>query len=243
MMVTHTLRIAVPNITSPNRLSACWFTTIRVCKSDEFTSPKIFKETSGKGFIIFSSRNTETKIRATKNIPSHISPFEEIKQIEPDSGAEFWSSRDFAEVLGYISYQHFMVVINKAKLACFNSGHKVENHFNDAVNMVKIGSGAERRVKTVRMSRYACYLAIQNADPRKEIVAQGQMYFAIQTRRQELSDQEQLLEDERRLDLRDQLRHHNIKLADAAKDAGVVEPIDYAIFQNHGYRGLYNGLE
>jgi len=103
--------------------------------------------------------------------------------------------------------------------------------------MVAIGSGAKRRVKTVLMSRYACYLAIQNAEPQKEIVAQGQTYFAIQTRRQELEDQ-QVDEEQRRLILRDEIRRHNTQLADAAKNAGVVEPMDYAIFQNQGYMGL-----
>lgn len=177
--------------------------------------------------------------RATE---SHLSPFEEIRQIN-DEGMEFWSSRDFAKVLGYDNYRNFEKVIEKAKLACLNSGHKSEDHFVDADEMVEIGSQAERPINAVLMSRYACYLVIQNADPRKEIVAQGQTYFAVQTRRQELSDQDRLVEGERRLLLRDEIRHHNTKLADAAKGAGVVEPIDYAIFQNHGYRGLYNGLD
>lgn len=170
----------------------------------------------------------------------HISPFELIKRTS-DARVEYWSSRDFAEVLGYGDYRNFEGVIEKAKLSCFNSGHRLEDHFVDVTEMVAIGSGAERPVKTVLLSRYACYLAIQNADPKKEIVAQGQTYFAVQTRRQELGDER--IEEGRRLLLREEMRRHNVQLADAAKGAGVVAPIDYAIFQNHGYLGLYGGLK
>ena len=168
-----------------------------------------------------------------------ITPFEEIRRTNP-AGNEFWSSRDFARVLGYINYRHFQAVIEKAKTACSNSDQHVEDHFVGADQMIEIGKGGKRAVKTVMMSRYACYLVIQNADPSKEIVAQGQTYFAIQTRRQELSDAE--VEEQRRLAIRSELRTHNSQLADAAKDAGVIEPRDYAIFQNHGYMGLYGGL-
>ncbi len=168
-----------------------------------------------------------------------ITPFETIRRTNP-AGNEFWSSRDFAKVLGYVNYRHFEAVIAKAKTACTNSGQRVEDHFVGSDQMVEIGSGAERKLKTVMMSRYACYLVIQNADPAKEIVAQGQTYFAIQTRRQELSDAE--VEEQRRLAIRADLRSHNSQLADAAKGAGVVESRDYAIFQNHGYMGLYGGL-
>ncbi len=171
---------------------------------------------------------------------SHISPFERIKRAN-DAGMEYWSSRDFAEVLDYGDYRNFEGVIEKAKLSCFNSGHRLEDHFVDVTEMVAIGSGAERPVKTVLLSRYACYLAIQNADPKKEIVAQGQTYFAIQTRRQELGDER--IEEDRRILLREEIRRHNVQLSDAAKGAGVVKPIDYAIFQNHGYMGLYGGLK
>jgi DNA-damage-inducible protein D len=169
-------------------------------------------------------------------MPSETTPFETIRRTNP-AGNEFWSSRDFAKVLGYADYRNFQSVIESARTACFNSGQRVEDHFVEVTDMVEIGSGAQRSVKTVMMSRYACYLVIQNADPAKEIVAHGQTYFAVQTRRQELSDAEN--EEQRRLSIRSELRKHNSQLADAA---GVVEPRDYAIFQNHGYIGLYGGL-
>ncbi len=170
----------------------------------------------------------------------HISPFERIKRIN-DTGNEYWDSRDLAAVLEYTQYRNFEAVIDKAKLACLNSGYNIEDHFADVSKMVEIGSGVGREIKTTLLSRYACYLIIQNADPKKEIVAQGQTYFALQTRRQELQDEQ--IEGERRLLLREEMRRHNAQLADAARDAGVVEPMDYAIFQNHGYMGLYGGLK
>jgi DNA-damage-inducible protein D len=169
----------------------------------------------------------------------HVSPFERIRRTN-DAGHEFWSSREFAQVLGYSDYRNFEQVLQKAKMACFNSGHRIEDHFVDITEMVEIGSSARRALHTTLLSRYACYLAIQNADPSKEIVALGQTYFAIQTRRQEISDQ--ALEEKRRLMLRQEIAVHNLRLAEAAKSAGVVESRDYAVFQNHGYKGLYGGL-
>lgn len=178
--------------------------------------------------------------KTIKDIASpHRSPFERIRRTN-DAGNEYWSSRDFAKILDYSDYRNFEQVIAKARTACFNSGQRIDDHFVDVTEMVELGSGAKREVKTVFLSRYACYLIVQNADPNKEIVALGQTYFAVQTRKQELT--EQAIEDERRLLLREEMRQHNVKLADAAKDAGVVEPKDYAIFQNHGYMGLYGGL-
>lgn len=170
---------------------------------------------------------------------THVSPFERIKRLT-DAGVEFWSSREFAEILGYSDYRNFEGVIEKAKVACFNSQNRIDDHFVEVTEMVEVGRVSLRAVKTFFLSRYACYLIIQNADPKKEIVALGQSYFAVQTRRQELEDQ--AIEDERRLLLREEMRQHNAQLADAAKDAGVVDPGDYAIFQNHGYMGLYGGL-
>jgi DNA-damage-inducible protein D len=178
--------------------------------------------------------------RIAEAVVDHSSPFERIKRTN-DSGIEFWSSREFAAVLDYGDYRNFEAVVEKARLACFNSGNRIEDHFVDVTDMIGIGKGGQRPVKIVLLSRYACYLAIQNADPRKAIVAQGQTYFAIQTRRQELADAG--TEEAKRLLLREEIRRHNTQLADAARQAGVVQPIDYAIFQNHGYMGLYGGLK
>jgi DNA-damage-inducible protein D len=161
-------------------------------------------------------------------VGDRLSPFERIKRTNA-AGMEFWSSREFAGVLGYGDYRNFAGVVEKAKLACFNSGHRIEDHFVDVTEMVAIGSGAERPVKTILLSRYACYLAVQNADPKKAIVAHGQTYFATQTRRQELEDGR--IEDERRVLLRQEMRRHNVQLADAAKDAGVVEPSTTPFFR------------
>jgi DNA-damage-inducible protein D len=148
--------------------------------------------------------------------------------------------------LEYTDYRNFLSVINKAKESCLNSHQLVENHFVDFNEMVTIGSGAKRKLESVKLSRYACYLIVQNADPSKEIVAMGQTYFAVQTRIAEIKqmDEYNLLttEEERRLFLRNEMARHNTQLADAAKNAGVIESKDYAIFQNHGYMGLYGGL-
>ncbi len=167
------------------------------------------------------------------------SPFERIRRMN-EAGAEYWSSRDFATVLRYTDYRNFEAVIGKARLACFNSGHKIDDHFVEITELIEIGKGGQRSVKTVLLSRYACYLIVQNADPSKEIVALGQTYFALQTRRQELSDR--ATEEERRLLLRDEMTMHNIRLAGTARGTGVIESRDYAVFQDHGYRGLYGGL-
>ena len=172
--------------------------------------------------------------------PGRATVFEKIKR-RNEAGTEFWSSRDLATTLGYSDYRNFEQVVTKAKAACFNSGRRIEDHFVDVTEMVDIGSGAQRAIAATFLSRYACYLLIQNADPGKEVVALGQTYFAVQTRRQELG--EEAAEDERRLMLREEMKLHNVKLAGAARDAGVIEPVDYAIFQNHGYEGLYGGLD
>ena len=174
-----------------------------------------------------------------------ITTFESIKRVD-DNGIEYWSSRDLWKVLGYTEYRHFLPVIEKAKIACQNSSQPISDHFEDILEMVVIGSGAERPLDSIKLSRYACYLTVQNADPNKTIVAQAQTYFATQTRIADIQQTDAYnrlsSEDEKRLFLRNELAKHNSQLADAAKGAGVIEPRDYAIFQNHGYMGLYGGL-
>lgn len=172
--------------------------------------------------------------------------FEEIKQTD-EQGNEFWSARDLSKVLEYSEYRHFLPVIERAKEACANSGQQVEDHFEDILEMIALGKTAKREVESVKLSRYACYLIVQNADPGKEVVALGQTYFAVQTRLQEIRQMDEYnrltTEDEKRLFLRNEMAKHNSQLAAAAKDAGVITEIDYAIFQNHGYKGLYGGLD
>lgn len=172
--------------------------------------------------------------------------FEQIRRVD-ENGLEFWSARDLASVLEYSEYRHFTPVIGKAKIACKNSGQAVADHFEDVLEMVGIGSGAKRSIESMKLSRYACYLIIQSADPSKDIVALGHTYFAVQTRIAEIQQMDEYnnlsTENERRLFLRNELARHNTQLADAAKNAGVIEPLDYAIFQNHGYMGLYGGLD
>lgn len=174
-------------------------------------------------------------------VPSASNTFERIKRVQP-SGEEFWSARDLARVLEYSEFRHFLPVIEKAREACVKSNHRVEDHFEQILEMVSIGSGAQRPVEDWRLSRYACYLVIQNADPSKPLVALGQSYFAVQTRRQELADDQALKEAQKRLLLRSEMKKHNKNLAGVAKQAGVIQPVDYAIFMDHGYRGLYGGL-
>lgn len=174
-----------------------------------------------------------------------VASFESIKKID-ENGIEYWLSRELARVLEYADYRNFIAVINKAKEACSNSGNRVPDHFVDVTEMVTIGSGAQRAIDTIKLTRYACYLTVQNADPSKTIVAQAQTYFAIQTRIAEVQQMEEYnklsTEEEKRLFLREEMAKHNSRLADAAKDAGVIESKDYAIFQNFGYMGLYGGL-
>lgn len=181
----------------------------------------------------------------TKKIATqHHATFEGIRHADED-GNEFWLARELAPLLEYQDWRNFMQVMEKARIACQQSNHPIENHFGDVTRMVAIGSNAQRPVADVRLDRYACYLIVQNGDPSKPVIANGQTYFAMQTRRQELADNAkftQLDENEKRIAIRNELASHNKYLAAAAKEAGVETPFDYAIFQDHGYRGLYGGL-
>lgn len=172
-------------------------------------------------------------------------PFEDIKKLD-NSGNEYWSARELSKLLEYSEYRHFVPVLEKAKEACLQSGHNTEDHFEEIIEMVEIGSGAKRKLKNIALSRYACYLVVQNGDPSKPVIAAGQTYFALQTRRQELNDNaafKQLKEDEKRLFLRNEVKEHNKLLVETAQQAGVETGVDFAVFQNHGYRGLYGGLD
>lgn len=174
--------------------------------------------------------------------PPHRQSFESIRH--EDEGAEYWLARQLAAVLGYQDYRNFLSVVEKARVSASAAGLEPADHFGDVTRMVDLGSGAQREVADVRLSRYACYLIVQNGDPSKPVIAAGQTYFAVQTRRQEIADDPAfggLSEDDKRLMLRREMAQHNTALASAARQAGVETGLDYAVFQDHGYRGLYGG--
>lgn len=164
--------------------------------------------------------------------------FGEIRNVTED-GSEFWYARQLQVVLGYAEWRNFSKVIDKAKIACKHSKHKVSSHFVDVNKIVDLGADMQRSIQDIMLSRYASYLIVQNADPRKEIVALGQTYFAVKTREREI---EELTEEQKRLAIRNELTNHNKSLAEAAQMAGINKGIEYAVFQNKGYEGLYGGL-
>lgn len=169
--------------------------------------------------------------------------FENIKHTN-EYGQEFWYARELQQALEYTEWRNFSAVIEKAKTSCSASGNEVDDHFVDVNKMVDIGSGTQREIDDIMLSRYACYLIVMNGDPRKQIIAVGQTYFAVKTRQQELVDNyDQLTEDQKRLAIRDEIKRHNKSLAEAAQMAGVETSLDYATFQNYGYMGLYGGLK
>jgi DNA-damage-inducible protein D len=150
----------------------------------------------------------------------HPSPFEAIRKVSED-GREYWSARDLAKIPGYATnYRNYKPAVEKDREACQHSGQATSDHFADVGNMITVGKGARRKVDDIHLSRYACYLIVQNADPTKPIVARGQTYFAMQTRRQELADELSALpEDQKRLILRSEMAIFNGQLAEAAQKA------------------------
>lgn len=174
----------------------------------------------------------------------HHVTFESLRRVD-DDGNEYWLARELMPVLDYETWRSFRAVIAKAVLAAKQVDQPANDHFAEVGKMVRLGSGTEREIEDFKLSRYACYLIVQNGDPSKPVIAAGQTYFAIQTRRQELSDDaafQQLSEDQKRVLLRGEVREHNKQLVATAQQAGVETQQDFAIFPDHGYRGLYGGL-
>ena len=174
-----------------------------------------------------------------KNIDKNNKSFEDIKHID-ENGIEFWYARELMHILQYSNWQNFEKIIKKAKISCENSNINVLDHFIDVNKMVQIGSGAERKQQDYELTRYACYLIAQNGDSRKKVIALAQTYFAVQTRKQEISEKEYstLTEDEKRFYQRNLTRKGNYSLNQTAKKAGVK---NFDKFHNAGYKGLYNG--
>ena len=165
--------------------------------------------------------------------------FEGIKHVD-EFGSEYWFARELMNALDYKRWDKFSNVIENAKIACERSSNAIDYHFSQVGKMIKIAKGGKRKIVDYKLSRYACYLIVQNADPRKETVALGQTYFAIQTRKQEISELEYdtLTEDEKRFYQRKLTKKGNYSLNIAAKKAGVK---NFDRFHNYGYKGLYNG--
>lgn len=182
-------------------------------------------------FFFFLEEDTSTG--------SYTSPFDSIKQLD-DEGNEYWYARDLQGILEYSEWRNFYKIIEKAKNACEASGHMVQSEFVDVNKLVDVGANLQRSIQDIVLSRYACYLIAMNGNPRKEVIALAQTYFAIKTHKQEQLELQK--EDSLRLQIRQDIKEHNISLAEAANQAGIKEPKDYAIFQNEGYKGLYGGL-
>jgi DNA-damage-inducible protein D len=168
--------------------------------------------------------------------------FEAIKHVS-DDGNEFWYARELSPVLEYVQWRNFAKVLDRAMLSCKNSGYEIPDHFAEVSKTIKMPKTASKQVIDYKLTRYACYLIVQNGDPRKKVIALGQTYFAIQTRRQEVADYfNQLDEDNKRLVIRGDIKQWNQMLAEAAHNAGVISDEEYATFQNSGYMGLYGGM-
>ena len=168
--------------------------------------------------------------------------FEGIKHVD-EYGYEFWYARELQSVLEYTEWRNFQKLIEKAQTACENSDMAVDECFVEVNKTSPMPNGGVKLIDDYILSRYACYLIVMNGDPRKEVIAVGQTYFAVKTRQQELIDHyDELSEDQKRLAIRKEMKAHNKSLAEAAQKAGVIKSYDFAIFQNYGYQGLYGGL-
>ncbi len=186
--------------------------------------------------------------------------FEKIRHFD-ENEIEFWYARELQPVLQYAKWANFNKVIETAKIACKISGHEVFDHFAEVGKKVEMPTKPKKnadqigfaevgktkiKTKTIldyKLSRYACYLIVMNGDPRKKIIAEGQTYFAVKTRQQEFEElYNQLSENEKRLFIRGDIKQKNMLLAESARNAGVITPLEFAIFQDSGYKGLYNGL-
>ena len=186
--------------------------------------------------VLSKALSDEEKNNYTESI------FESIRHVNK-YGQEFWYARDLQIALEYTEWRNFCKVIEKAKEACRGSNNAVSDHFVDVNKIVNAGA-TSKDIGDIQLSRYACYLIVQNGDPRKKVIALGQTYFAVKTRQQELIENyENLSEDQKRIAIRQEMKEHNKMLVAAAKDAGVETTLDYAIFQNYGYMGLYGGLK
>lgn len=189
------------------------------------------------GRVLSKALSDEEKNNYTESL------FESIRHVN-EYGQEFWYARELAKTLEYKDFRNFELAIFKAMDACKNSGFNVSDHFGEVTEMVTIGSGAQRGFKSYQLSRYACYLIVMNGDSSKQIIALGQTYFAVKTRQKELIEHyDDLSEDQKRIAIRQEMKEHNKMLVAAAKDVGVETTLDYAIFQNYGYMGLYGGLK
>jgi DNA-damage-inducible protein D len=167
--------------------------------------------------------------------------FDDIKHID-DNDAEYWLARELQEVLKYKEWRNFNKVINTAKIACNISKQDIDYHFVEATKTIDMPKGAKKQVVDYKLTRFACYLIVMNGDPRKEIIAFGQTYFAVKTRQQEIQDLYELMnEDERRLYIRGDIKQKNMLLAESAHKAGIKTSFEYAAFQDYGYTGLYGG--
>lgn len=168
--------------------------------------------------------------------------FDDLRHID-ENGNEYWFARELQAALQYKEWRNFQKVISTAQIACKISQQDIDDHFVEVNKMVEIGSGAKRSQIDYKLTRYACYLIVMNGDPRKEVIAWGQTYFAVKTRQQELAElYEQLSEDEKRLFIRGDIKQKNMLLAQAAKKAGIITSLEYVVFQDAGYRGLYGGM-